>query len=232
MVSERGFDYSWDDQDPDQMTDLVSGEYGASPDIEDHQPSGGSHNCSCESEFSSECEYCGHSLNCCRESGVIHDSNDEDEIDCPCKKELVDVCGMCEHSFDCEDTDCDSPDHLNKNNLIPSSNYDTGAIRLTPSQSLVEALDQLRLLKLKIRQMEEEEQALRDMIVEATGDRASILVDPKDPTKVLATVLKKPFSWMKAGGQATLKKDYPKLYEQLFTTRTVTRLLLKDKPTT
>ena len=38
MVSDRCFDYSWDDQDPDQMTDLVSGEYGVSPDIEDHQP--------------------------------------------------------------------------------------------------------------------------------------------------------------------------------------------------
>ena len=28
-------DYSWDDQDPDQMSDLVSGEYDSSPDIED-----------------------------------------------------------------------------------------------------------------------------------------------------------------------------------------------------
>ena len=28
-------DYSWDDQDPDQMSDLVSGEYDPSPDIED-----------------------------------------------------------------------------------------------------------------------------------------------------------------------------------------------------
>jgi hypothetical protein len=29
MVSDRGFDYSWDDQDPDQMTDFVSGELGS-----------------------------------------------------------------------------------------------------------------------------------------------------------------------------------------------------------
>jgi RNA polymerase primary sigma factor len=28
-------DYSWEDQDPDQMSDLVSGEYDSSPDIED-----------------------------------------------------------------------------------------------------------------------------------------------------------------------------------------------------
>jgi DNA-directed RNA polymerase sigma subunit (sigma70/sigma32) len=28
-------DYSWDDQDPDQITDLVMGQYNSSPDIED-----------------------------------------------------------------------------------------------------------------------------------------------------------------------------------------------------
>jgi RNA polymerase primary sigma factor len=31
----KEYDYSWDDQDPDQMSDLVSGEYDSSPDIED-----------------------------------------------------------------------------------------------------------------------------------------------------------------------------------------------------
>jgi hypothetical protein len=57
--------------------------------------------------------------------------------------------------------------------------------------------------------MGEEERALRDMIVEATGDRESVLIDPKDPNRVLATEFKKPSTWMRAGGQASLKKNHP-----------------------
>ena len=45
-------DYSWDDQDPDLMSDLVSGEYDSSPDIEDWAPGQSSESDSDESDGS------------------------------------------------------------------------------------------------------------------------------------------------------------------------------------
>ena len=227
MVSDKEFDYSWDDQDPDQMTDLVAGEYAPSPDIEDHPELEDEPECSCGDEFNNVCRDCGHSLPCCLNSNC---SLDKQAVECSCDDSATDNCDDCGHVLECQVSDCDHQNNLTADEAITTESGVTPPSRLTASHSLVEALIQLRQVKSKIRELEVEEQAPRDLIVEATGGRESLLVDPKNPSKVLATILKKPFTWMRAGGQAFIKRENPELYEQLYDTKLVTRLLLKNEP--
>jgi hypothetical protein len=230
MDSDKEFDYSWDDQDPDQMTDLVSGEYAPSPDIEDYPSWDEEPECSCERKPTDVCDDCGHSFSCCQDSNCsLGKKVQDDDLVCTCEDSITDECDNCGHVQECKASDCDYHSDLttDEGSLIPPT---TGQPpRLTPSKSLVDSLVQLRQLKSKIREMEEEEQALRDMIVEATGDRESLLIDPKDPNNVLAAILKKPFTWMRAGGQASLKKNHPELFQDLYATKIVTRLVLKSE---
>ena len=231
MDSEREFDYSWDDQDPDQMTDLVAGAYATSPDIEDHGGCEDEPECSCTDDFTDSCNDCGHTSECCTDSNCSLGSKmgNGDSL-CSCDDAVEDECDNCGHALDCNSSDCDSHSDTNSGELLAPQSSTSPPPRLTPSQSLVEAIVKLRLLKSKTREMQEEERAIRDMIVEATGDRESVLIDPKDPNRVLATVIQKPSTWMRAGGQASLKKNHPELFQQLYETRVVTRLLLKNAP--
>lgn len=227
MVSDKEFDYSWDDQDPDRMTDLVAGEYAPSPDIEDHPELENEHECSCGDEFNDVCLICGHALPCCRNSNC---SLDKQVVECTCDDSATHKCDDCGHVPECQVSDCDSHNDMSADEAITTESAVSPPPRLTPSHSLVEALIQIRQLKSKIQELEVEEQALRDMILEATGGRESLLVDPKNPSNILAAILKKPFTWMRAGGQALIKRENPELYGQLYDTKLVTRLLLKNEP--
>jgi hypothetical protein len=71
-MTEKEFDYSWDDQDPDQMNNLVAGEYSSSPDLEDHTPVVGMSHCTCRDESTDLCEDCGHSIDCFLDSSCSH----------------------------------------------------------------------------------------------------------------------------------------------------------------
>jgi hypothetical protein len=112
----KEFDYSWDDQDPEQISDLVEGEYDNSLDSiekhgisndedEDYDDSG---LCSCgDGGKQRECEDCKHDLEC-RES---HCDNEEHQrvLDfgypelCECfKTRSEETCLGCGHATTCE----------------------------------------------------------------------------------------------------------------------------------
>jgi hypothetical protein len=76
MASDKEFDYSWDDQDPDQMTELVSGEYAPSPDIEDY-PYSDQPDCMCDESDNLMCVDCGHSLRCCESTACSSSGQSE-----------------------------------------------------------------------------------------------------------------------------------------------------------
>ena len=216
MVSEREFDYSWDDQDPDEMTDLVSGAYSTSPDPEDNPLT--NFDCYCDpDDLSDECEDC------------YQAKRKNPKHPCSCHKAtLSDDCNTCGHSLSCKKSNCIHPNRNTNGESIPASG-DIEPITLIPSDSLLETFVQLRALKSHIQKLESRALELRDIIVEAAEGRETILVDPKDPNRVLASVLIKPFTWMRAGGKAKLKREHPEIFEALYETKTVTRLVLKNE---
>jgi hypothetical protein len=230
VVSEREFDYSWDDQDPDEMTDLVSGAFSTSPDPEDNPLT--NFHCYCDpDDLTDECDDCNHSKECCRLNSICYRAKRKNRKYLPCschKATLSDDCNNCGHSLSCRKSNCSHPNRKTNGESAPVSE-DVEPITLIPSDSLLEAVVQLRALKSHIQNLESQALELRDIIVEAAVGRETILVDPKDPNKVLASILIKPFTWMRAGGKAKLKSEHPEIFEALYETKAVTRLVLKNE---
>lgn len=110
----KEFDYSWDDQDPEQISDLVEGEYDGSLDtIENHgldetQNEDDSGLCSCgDGGRQSECEDCNHALDCTES----YCDNDEHQrvvnfgypTSCTCSESKNnETCSGCGHSNTCD----------------------------------------------------------------------------------------------------------------------------------
>ena len=111
----KEFDYSWDDQDPEQISDLVEGEYDSSLKSIENQDVGGdewedfddSGLCSCGDDGKQkECEDCRHDLEC-RESHC--DNKDHRRVvdfgypeSCNCYADkLAKICLGCGHTTAC-----------------------------------------------------------------------------------------------------------------------------------
>lgn len=110
----KEFDYSWDDQEPEQISDLVEGEHGGSLDIiEDHgldepknEDDSGLCNCG-DGGSQSKCEDCKHALDCTES----YCDNEEHErvvdfgypASCTCAARKTDeTCSGCGHSTTCD----------------------------------------------------------------------------------------------------------------------------------
>jgi len=110
----KEFDYSWDDQDPEQISDLVEGEYDGSlhtienNGLDETQNEDDSGLCSCgDGGKQNECEDCNHALDC---TESYCDNEEHQRVvdfgyptSCTCSARKTDeTCSGCGHSNTCD----------------------------------------------------------------------------------------------------------------------------------
>jgi hypothetical protein len=202
----KEFDYSWDDQDPDQIADLALGHDGAQSD-EDFISYGSPSDCGCAMGGDGEiCGSCGHNPMC--SSADIHehfqDLGDEEEDEDEVRDEISET-------------------------LLPNNDAirDSSPKKVLLSDSLVAAIAKIRQVKAMISELEMQEQELRATLLEAVGNTPSLLVDSRDISKVLAAVKAAPFTHMKAGAMKKLERNHPELFMEYCERREIIKLLLR-----
>jgi hypothetical protein len=203
----KEFDYSWDDQDPDQIADLALGHDGVQSD-EDFISYGSPSDCGCAMGGDGEiCGSCGHNPMC--SSADIHehfqDLGDEEE-----------------------DEDEEVRDEISET-LLPNNDaiHDSSPKKVLLSDSLVAAIAKIRQVKAMISELEMQEQELRATLLEAVGNTPSLLVDSRDTNKVLAAVKAAPFTHMKSGAMKKLERNHPELFMEYCERREIVKLLLQ-----
>ena len=202
------FDYSWDNQDPDQMADLALGPEEV--EIEDGFISYGSpSDCGCAmGEDDNLCGSCGHHPMC--PAAELHEhfqdtDDEEDEVNDEEFREVVSETSL-----------------HNK-----SATLDSSPKKVLISDSLVAAIAKIRQVKAMISELEMQEQELRATLLEAVGNTPSLLVDSRDTSKVLAAVKAAPFTHMKAGAMKKLERNHPELFMEYCERREIVKLLLQ-----
>jgi hypothetical protein len=202
----KEFDYSWDDQDPDQIADLALGHDGAQSD-EDFISYGSPSDCGCAMGGDGEiCGSCGHNPMC--SSADIHehfqDMDDEEDEDEEVGEEISET-------------------------LLPNNDatHDSSPKKVLLSDSLVAAIAKIRQVKAMISELEMQEQELRATLLEAVGNTPSLLVDSRDTNKVLAAVKAAPFTHMKSGAMKKLERNHPELFMEYCERREIVKLLLQ-----
>jgi hypothetical protein len=204
----KEFDYSWDDQDPDQMADLALGPEEV--EIEDGFISYGSpSDCGCAmGEDENLCGSCGHDPMC--PAAELHEhfqdmNEEEDEVEDEESRE--------------EDSET----------LLPSESatLNSSPKKVLLSDGLVAAITEIRKVKAMISDLEMQEQELRATLLEAVGNTPSLLVDSRDTNKVLATVKAAPFTHMKAGAIKKLERKHPELFMEYCERKEIVKLLLR-----
>lgn len=207
----KEFDYSWDDQDPDQIADLALGHDEA--EIDEGLTSYGSpSDCGCAMGDDDDiCGSCGHNPMC--SSAEIHehfqDINDDEGEDKEVRQEASET-------------------------FLPTKTApgDDSPKRVLLGDSLVAAITKIRQIKAMISDLEIQEQELRATLLEAVGRTPSLLVDSRDTNKVLAAVKAAPFTHMKSGAMKKLERDHPDLFMEYCERREIVKLLLKAEPST
>ena len=209
----KEFEYSWDDQDPDQMAELALGPEEV--EIEDGFISNSSpSDCGCQIGADQDiCGSCGHLPMC--PSAELHEhfqdmDEEEDEGKDEAFGEVVSETSM-----------------PNK-----SATLDSSPKKVLISDSLVAAIAKIRQVKAMISELEMQEQELRVTLLEAVGNTPSLLVDSRDTSKVLAAVKAAPFTHMKAGAMKKLERNHPELFMEYCERREIVKLLLKAEPPT
>jgi hypothetical protein len=204
----KEFEYSWDDQDPDQMADLALGPEEV--EIEDGFISNGSpSDCGCEIGGDQDiCGSCGHHPMC--PSAELH-----------------------EHFEDMDEEEDEGKDEefreVVSETSLPnkSATLDSAPKKVLISDSLVAAIAKIRQVKAMISELEIQEQELRATLLEAVGNTPSLLVDSRDTSKVLAAVKAASFTHMKAGAMKKLERNHPELFMEYCERREIVKLLLQ-----
>ena len=203
----KEFEYSWDDQDPDQMADLALGPEEV--EIEDGFISNGSpSDCGCQIGGDQDiCGSCGHHPLC--PSADLH-----------------------EHFQDMDDEEDDEDEEVREEiaeTLLPNNDttHDSSPKKVLLSDSLVAAIAKIRQVKAMISELEMQEQELRATLLEAVGNTPSLLVDSRDTNNVLAVVKAAPFTHMKAGAMKKLERNHPELFMEYCERREIVKLLLQ-----
>ena len=202
----KEFEYSWDDQDPEQMADLALGHDGAESD-EDFISYGSPSDCGCAMGGDGDiCGSCGHNPMC--SSAEIHE-----HFQCMDDEE--------------EDEDEEVREEISET-LLPNSDatHDSSPKKVLLSYSLVAAIAKIRQVKAMISELEMHEQELRATLIEAVGNTPSLLVDSRDINKVLAAVKAAPFTHMRAGAMKKLERKYPDLFAEYCERREIVKLIL------
>ena len=204
----KEFDYSWDDQDPDQIADLALGHDGVQSD-EDFISYGSPSDCGCAmggDEYI--CGSCGHNPKC--SSADFHHFQDLDEGEDEVKDEELKE-ETSETSLSNKPATLDSPPK-----------------KVLLGDSLVAAIAKIREVKAMISDLEMQEQELRATLLEAAGNTPSLLVDARDSNNVLAAVKAAPLTHMKAGAMKKLERKHPDLFVEYCERREILKLLLSE----
>jgi hypothetical protein len=212
--SDREFDYSWDDQDPEQMSDLVSGAY--------------------ESDWESRAERIQD------ESYDDDDEDDDEDDDDEDDDEDDDDEDDDDEDDDATTSDWQSIAEAilaRKVNEI-SKKPDVQATQNQGNQKLetlaigdrqLQMLDELADVKAQIKDLQIVESNLRKRILEVSNGEPAMLVASDDPDVPLAKIARRGGKFLRKGAADEIRIRFPEIYGKFWEERFTTYLLILKK---
>jgi hypothetical protein len=198
--SGREFDYSWDDQDPDQMNDLVSGMY--EPDWEAIAER--THDSSDEEDEEEE-----------DEEEEDEEEEDEEEED--------------EEEEDEEEEDEEELEETRPTEITPPAYSQSAPETVKLDQRHLKMLEELSSVKEQIKDLQIVESTLRKKILEIVNGNPTLFVADDGLNTPMARIAKRKGMFLRRDASTEIRIRFPELYKSYWEERVTTYLLLIKK---